>query len=130
MSIFASVNLTVRLEDTLASCPYYAGTGSRTCKSGCWQEPSCITDEPFGGWETEVFHQHNEPNPVLAAVRSSTVTPEEWHVAVFSAEIYGGFRDWEAPAHPFHVLTTVGDEYLDHAERVLDRLIRAREERS
>lgn len=32
----------------LSSCPYYRGEG--TCTSGCQTEPSCVTDEPLGGW--------------------------------------------------------------------------------
>jgi hypothetical protein len=127
MTAFASVALTTRLEDTPAACPYYAGTGDRTCKSGCWQEPSCITDEPSGGWESQVFIQHNEPNPILVAMRRSAADAQEWHVAVFSTEIYGGHRAWEDEGHRFHVLTSVRDEHLDHAERVLDRYLRIRE---
>lgn len=29
-------------------CPYFHGLG--TCKSGCWEEPSCQTGTPLGGW--------------------------------------------------------------------------------
>lgn len=32
----------------LSSCPYYRGEG--ICTSGCQTEPSCVTDEPLGGW--------------------------------------------------------------------------------
>lgn len=120
--IFASVNLTVRLQDTLASCPYYAGTGKRTCQSGCWEEPSCITDEPLGGWESEVYTRHNEPNPILVAMRAGSHGADEWHVAVMGAEIYGGYSAWDDEGHPFHVLTKVSDEHLDHADRVLTRM--------
>ncbi len=120
--IFASVNLTVRVEDTLAACPYYAGTGKQTCQSGCWQEPSCITDKPSGGWESEVYTQHNKPNPILLAVRAGSHGVDEWHIAVMSTEIYGGYSAWDDESHPFHVLTTVNDDHLHHADRVLGRM--------
>ncbi len=29
-------------------CPYY--TRGKKCATGCWSEPSCITDEPMRGW--------------------------------------------------------------------------------
>lgn len=70
--------------------------------------------------------QHHEPNPILVAVRASALPVEEWHVAVFATEIYGGLRAWDADGHPFLVLTKASDEQLDHAERVLGRLVGAR----
>lgn len=35
----------------LSSCPYYRGEGK--CESGCYSEPSCITDRPLKGWPSE-----------------------------------------------------------------------------
>jgi hypothetical protein len=130
--IFASRNLTVRLEDTLAGCPYFQRIDGGKCdrRASCsWAgEPLCITDEPHGGWETEVYSQHHEPNPILVAFRAHRLSAAgEWHAAVFATEIYGGMRAWDAPDHPFHVLTTASDEQLDHAERILNRLALAQE---
>lgn len=35
----------------LDECPYNRGTGTRTCMSGCWDEPICITNAPSRyGW--------------------------------------------------------------------------------
>lgn len=77
--------------------------------------------------QQDMWRQNNEPNPILVAIRKSEVDLVEWHIAIFSTEIYGGIKAWEVEGHPFRVLTTVTDEQLDHADRVLDRLIRARE---
>lgn len=33
-----------------ARCPFLLRAGDRTCKSGCWEEPSCYTDMPLRGW--------------------------------------------------------------------------------
>lgn len=38
----------VEYEQDMSSCPHYQGTG--TCSFGCWEEPSCFTDEPMNGW--------------------------------------------------------------------------------
>jgi hypothetical protein len=70
--------------------------------------------------------QHNPPNPILVAVSTSGIDVEEWHAAVFSTEIYGGLRAWSDEAHPFHVLTKATGDEVDHADRVLDRLVRAK----
>lgn len=37
----------------LAVCDYYQDCG--TCTFGCWQEPSCVTDTPTGGWPNPCF---------------------------------------------------------------------------
>lgn len=39
---------------TMLSCPYLR-TGRDQCVTGCWQEPRCITNEPMGGWEDQVY---------------------------------------------------------------------------
>lgn len=39
------------LDGDLSSCPYFTGTG--TCRGGCSDEPSCITDKPYGGWPSQ-----------------------------------------------------------------------------
>jgi hypothetical protein len=33
---------------TGSDCPYYQGVG--ICGSGCWEEPTCVTEEPTRGW--------------------------------------------------------------------------------
>ena len=127
--ILSSRDLTVTIDDTLAGCPYYRRMDSGKCdgRASCSYagEPLCITDEPLAGWESETFEQHNRPNPILVAVRVSGIDVAEWGAAVFSTEIYGGLRAWEDEAHPFHVLTKATDDELDHADRVLGRLVRA-----
>lgn len=131
MSIFASKDLTVRLEDTLAGCPYYQRISSGKCdgRASCSyaQEPLCITDEPLTGWASETYEQHNEPNPILVAVRTSGISIAEWHAVVLATEIYGGLRAWEAEDHPYHVLTAATDDQVGHAENVLNRLALAQE---
>lgn len=40
-------------DNTALACPYYQhfqGGPWGVCVSGCWEEPSCITDEPRDGW--------------------------------------------------------------------------------
>jgi len=37
----------------MLSCPYLL-TGTEPCVTGCWSEPRCITEEPVGGWESDV----------------------------------------------------------------------------
>ena len=49
----------------MLACPYRAGTGDRKCASGCYSEPACITDEPYGGWEG-VLAAPLEPAEALA----------------------------------------------------------------
>ena len=34
---------------SMIDCPYYQ-TGTDPCRSGCWEEPRCITDKPAEGW--------------------------------------------------------------------------------
>jgi len=31
-------------------CPYYRQEGDKTCGSECWDEPSCVTNQPQEGW--------------------------------------------------------------------------------
>lgn len=44
------------LDEDRGSCPYYLKNGKEgahgvnTCSFGCYDEPSCMTDEPNGGW--------------------------------------------------------------------------------
>ena len=49
----------------MLACPYRAGTGDRKCASGCYSEPACITDEPYGRWEG-VLAAPLEPAEALA----------------------------------------------------------------
>lgn len=39
---------------SMLTCPYRR-TGIEPCVSGCWSEPRCITAEPTGGWESDVW---------------------------------------------------------------------------
>ncbi len=34
----------------LSDCPYFQGTGTKTCSHHCQDEPVCQTNEPTGGW--------------------------------------------------------------------------------
>jgi hypothetical protein len=38
-------------ERDLSSCPYY--TDALLCRSGCVDEPACITQEPLDGWPSK-----------------------------------------------------------------------------
>lgn len=41
-----------------SGCPYYRSFyrgGEGKCDRGCWSEPSCITNEPQGGWPLARF---------------------------------------------------------------------------
>lgn len=47
-------------EADLSDCPYYQNRWLRNrpelpgkCLRGCWDEPSCVTDEPLDGWPSE-----------------------------------------------------------------------------
>lgn len=71
--------------------------------------------------------QKNEPNPILVAFRATGGDAAVWHQAVFAMEIYGGHREWDDPRAYFHSLTKATDEQVDHAERVLNRLVLAAE---
>lgn len=94
-------------------CPYYLGTGDRTCKSGCYDEPRCITDEPSSGWGY-LPPQHNEPNPVLVWFRNAT------RIDMAATAAFYCITHWEAT-----VVATLPDSTPDqreHAHRVLTRL--------
>lgn len=39
----------------LSVCPYFQGTGEKSCVTGCYDEPHCHTDRPIGGWLYEVL---------------------------------------------------------------------------
>lgn len=41
------------LENDLSGCAYFRGVG--TCSFGCYDEPSCQTDEPEFGWPSERY---------------------------------------------------------------------------
>lgn len=45
-------------EPNLAACAYYMGIG--TCSFGCREEPSCMADEPDGGWPPIMRHPYAE----------------------------------------------------------------------
>lgn len=72
----------------------------------------------------------HEANSVLIAFRKyaalKDVAPEHaleyWLFGFSSFEVFGGFKDWVAPSHPFHALVVASNEQIDHARRVLTRL--------
>lgn len=33
-----------------SDCAYYRSLPGGICTSGCWEEPTCFTDEPVRGW--------------------------------------------------------------------------------
>jgi len=111
MVMFSSV---VR-EDVEPDCPYYQRTGNQKCNRGCWQEPSCITDEPLGGW---LKPQINEPNPILLWHRETT--REGWSPIAARYTL----DHWPATigALPDLGIITYTPEQEEHARRVLTRL--------
>ena len=50
----------VFMAEAYAGCPYLLQNGAEgkygpnTCIGGCWEEPSCVTMEPEGGWQVSV----------------------------------------------------------------------------
>lgn len=104
-------------EDVEPDCPYYQGTGDRTCKSGCWQEPWCITGEPLDGW---LKPQHNEPNPILLWHRETTREDMRPVAAQYVLE------HWDATVGILPGLGIIDytPDQANHARRVLGRLVR------
>jgi hypothetical protein len=60
----------------LSDCPYYRswldGIGDGKCNRGCYDEPSCITDEPTEGWPSsrvtdDPWTPHGEAQATLRA---------------------------------------------------------------
>lgn len=45
---------------SMIDCAYYQRGG--ICSFGCWEEPRCVTEEPYGGW----LHQEAEQLRELA----------------------------------------------------------------
>lgn len=37
----------------MAACPYFQNADKGVCRSGCWEEPRCYTEEPPGGWQEQ-----------------------------------------------------------------------------
>jgi hypothetical protein len=63
-------------EVDLSDCPYYRswldGIGDGKCNRGCYDEPSCITDEPTEGWPSrrvtdDPWTLHGEAQATLRA---------------------------------------------------------------
>ena len=56
-----SVDVEIPVRD-MSSCPYFQrmsgtpGYETGSCGWGCYDEPSCITDEPEGGWPERQAH--------------------------------------------------------------------------
>jgi hypothetical protein len=104
-------------EDVEPFCPYYQGTGDRTCKSGCWEEPRCVTDEPLGGYQPR---QHNVPNAILLWHRETTREGMHHVAARFVLD------HWEATVGALPdlgIIQYTTDEEV-HAKRVLARVAR------
>lgn len=101
--IFASVER----EDQEPTCPYYFGAGS--CKSGCWDEPRCITDMPLDGWRPR---QVNQPNPILTTLRDALA--DGWDPEVTFVSYLDDLDDMSD--------ITEDQDHVDHARRVLTRL--------
>lgn len=102
-------------DDVEPFCPYLQGTGNRTCVSGCWDEPRCVTDKPLGGWKSR---QHNEPNPILTWHRETT--REGWSPVAARYTL----DHWPATVGvlPDLGIITYTPEQEEHARRVLTRL--------
>jgi hypothetical protein len=47
-------------------CAYFRGVG--ICSFGCWEEPLCYTDEPYGGWAAEAYERYIDLAETLRAV--------------------------------------------------------------
>jgi hypothetical protein len=111
----------VEREDVEPTCPYYQGTGDRTCKSGCWQEPVCITGEPLNGY---LPPQHNAPNPILLWHRGTTREGMSPIAAQYVLD------HWAATigALPELGITTYTPDHEAHARLVLSRLARLAKE--
>lgn len=49
----AEVEDAINSPSTMAACPYFLRGGQ--CETGCWLEPRCITEEPTGGWGSDLY---------------------------------------------------------------------------
>lgn len=47
-------------------CAYFRGIG--ICSFGCWEEPSCRTEEPSGGWHWSAYEQYMDLAETLRAI--------------------------------------------------------------
>ena len=47
-------------------CAYFRGIG--ICSFGCWEEPSCHTEEPSDGWYWSAYEQYMDLAETLRAV--------------------------------------------------------------
>lgn len=83
------------------------------------------------------------PNPILVRIRldderargrGSTIGLRErvdmWLSSIAALDTFGGYRAWDSPDHPRHALTTATTDEVDHARRVLGRLVPHLENRS
>jgi hypothetical protein len=72
-----------------------------------------------------IFSSHT--NPVLEWARKQHALPwaryDALAASVAAAEAFGGYFTWNHPTHPCHALTKATDDELDHASRVLERLV-------
>jgi hypothetical protein len=79
--------------------------------------------------------QHNPPNSILVQIREDnersqfavngvplSARLDMWLMSIANLDTFGGFKSWDSPGHPRHVLTTASEQEIDHARRVLTRL--------
>lgn len=58
-------------------CPYLHGAG--TCRSGCWEEPACVTSRPAEGWPTRPPGWRDAVSMLWRAFRDNRdILAEEW----------------------------------------------------
>lgn len=122
MSVYAS-----RTPESIGCTCYWTDPSTWFHHYGAF-EPGSQMEPNYECFEHFPHAQHNEPNPILVAFRSSPLTEAwVWLAAVEASESFGGYRFWNDEAHPLHVVVTATDEHLDHADRVLTRLLAVRE---
>ena len=75
---------------------------------------------PRSGYDVHTAHQ---PNPLLVAARNSNLHIDELGYTLAAHGTFGGYKAWNDKRHPFHALTLATPEQIDHAQRVLERLL-------
>jgi hypothetical protein len=76
---------------------------------------------PFGVLEP-IHYPNHDANPILVAFRDDEEV-DVWLWSLDSWDEFGGYTVWDDPNSRFHALCDATQEHIDHARRVLERLV-------
>lgn len=97
--------------------PYRVGQVRLAYEGTLGGEPTVEDPRPFDPC------MNNEPNPVLVAFRHSDEPIDFWMWGFDAEAAFGGWSEWDDPAHPLHTLATSTDDQVSHARTVLNRIV-------